>query len=39
LNWHVKKLYIFRVNMTIKSLEKINLGEKTEGILLLDLAN
>jgi hypothetical protein len=39
LNWHIKKLYILRVNMAIKSLEKTNLRKKTEGILLLDIAN
>ncbi len=39
LNWHIKKLYILRVNMAIKSLEKINLRKKTEGILLLDITN
>jgi hypothetical protein len=39
LNWHIKKLYILRVNMAIKSLEKINFRKKTEGILLLDMTN
>ncbi len=32
-------MYILNVNMAIKSLEKINLRKKTEGILLLDITN
>ena len=39
LNCHIKKFYILRVNMAIKSLEKTNLRKKTEGILLLDTTN
>ncbi len=34
-----KKLYSLRVNMAIKSLEKINFRKKTEVILLLDITN
>jgi hypothetical protein len=32
-------MYILRVNMALKSLEKINFRKKTEGILLLDITN
>jgi hypothetical protein len=35
----MKKLYSLRVNMAIKSLEKINFRKKTEGVLLLDITN
>ncbi len=39
LNWHIIKLYILSQNMPIKSLKKINLGNNTKGILLLDFTN
>jgi hypothetical protein len=39
LNWHIKKIYILRGKMPIKSLKKIILRKKNEGILLLDITN
>jgi hypothetical protein len=39
MNWHIKKIYILRGKMPIKSLKKIILRKKTEGILLFDLTN
>jgi hypothetical protein len=39
LNWHTKKIYILRGKMPAKSLKKIILRKKTEGILLLDITN
>jgi hypothetical protein len=39
LNGHTKKIYILRGKMATKSLKKIILRKKTEGILLLDITN
>jgi hypothetical protein len=39
LNCHTKKSYILRGKMPTKSLKKIILRKKTEGILLLDITN
>ncbi len=39
MNKHIKNLYIVRQKAPIKSLKKINLIKKNEGILLLDITN
>jgi hypothetical protein len=39
MNKHVTNMYILRQKMHIKSLKKINLNKKTEGILLLGITN
>ncbi len=39
MNKHIKNLYILRQKVPIKSLTKINLNKKTEGILLFDITN
>ncbi len=39
MNKHIKNLYILRQKVPIKSLKKINLNKKTEGVLFLDITN
>jgi len=39
MNKHITNLYILRQKVPIKSLKKINLNKKNEGVLLLDITN